>query len=121
MSVPAGWYNDPQDPALVRYWDGIQWTAHIQPIQPQPVPPQPPQPPHAQVSAQPQQQFQQTQNVERDRGGAVRKVGFSVRRRRPRRLWPMWSGCRGSWTNMDCTSSTRSRPAGTSCVRAVPL
>ncbi|UKA54512.1 DUF2510 domain-containing protein [Arthrobacter sp. FW305-BF8] len=77
MSVPAGWYNDPQDPALVRYWDGIQWTAHIQPIQPQPVPLQPAQPPHApQVSAQPQQHLQQTQNVERGRSGAVRKVGF---------------------------------------------
>jgi hypothetical protein len=77
VSVPAGWYNDPQDPALVRYWDGVQWTAHIQPIQPQPVPPQPTQPPHApQVSAQLQQHSEQTQNVESGRRGAARKVGF---------------------------------------------
>lgn len=23
---PAGWLPDPADPALVRYWDGAQWT-----------------------------------------------------------------------------------------------
>ena len=25
---PAGWYPDPGDPALRRYWDGSAWTAH---------------------------------------------------------------------------------------------
>ena len=25
-STPAGWYRDPGDPALVRYWDGSVWT-----------------------------------------------------------------------------------------------
>jgi hypothetical protein len=30
-SVPAGWYQDNQDAALLRWWDGTQWTAHAQP------------------------------------------------------------------------------------------
>lgn len=30
-SVPAGWYTDPQDPASIRWWDGAQWTSHVQP------------------------------------------------------------------------------------------
>ncbi|MBB3040166.1 DUF4041 domain-containing protein [Hoyosella altamirensis] len=25
---PANWYPDPQNSALLRYWDGSQWTAH---------------------------------------------------------------------------------------------
>ena len=25
---PAGWYPDPGDPGLVRYWDGEAWTGH---------------------------------------------------------------------------------------------
>lgn len=36
MSAPAGWYDDPQDPARVRYWDGGAWTAHLAPKQAQP-------------------------------------------------------------------------------------
>jgi len=28
MSSPqAGWYQDPQDPQGLRYWDGVQWTS----------------------------------------------------------------------------------------------
>ena len=27
---PAGWYPDQQNPAQVRWWDGQQWTGHIQ-------------------------------------------------------------------------------------------
>ncbi len=43
--VPAGWFPDPAPPApgqppLVRYWDGRQWTEHVQPAQ-QPVQPPP--------------------------------------------------------------------------------
>jgi len=39
-AVPAGWYPDHQDAALLRWWDGTQWTAHIQPRPvPTPVPP----------------------------------------------------------------------------------
>ena len=30
-NVPAGWYPDPQDPASIRWWDGAQWTSHVQP------------------------------------------------------------------------------------------
>ena len=28
MSIPAGWYPDPQNPAAQRYWDGAAWTQH---------------------------------------------------------------------------------------------
>jgi uncharacterized RDD family membrane protein YckC len=31
MSQPAGWYDDPQEPDLLRYWDGTQWTMHTSP------------------------------------------------------------------------------------------
>ncbi len=31
MSQPSGWYDDPQDPALLRYWDGVMWTDHTTP------------------------------------------------------------------------------------------
>jgi hypothetical protein len=27
-SPPAGWYSDPQAPAVRRYWDGATWTTH---------------------------------------------------------------------------------------------
>lgn len=29
--VPSGWYDDPEDPAQYRYWDGTQWTEHRAP------------------------------------------------------------------------------------------
>ena len=40
MSSPqAGWYQDPQDPEGLRYWDGTQWTSQThQPTQPPPPP-----------------------------------------------------------------------------------
>lgn len=28
MSVPAGWYSDPEDGRRMRWWDGVRWTAH---------------------------------------------------------------------------------------------
>lgn len=31
MTQPSGWYDDPQDPAALRYWDGILWTGHSVP------------------------------------------------------------------------------------------
>jgi uncharacterized protein (AIM24 family) len=64
MSHPADWYPDPAgDPNLVRYWDGTQWTEHIQAInqpappaaqqaEPQPAP-QPAPPEQAPAAAQP--------------------------------------------------------------------
>lgn len=27
---PAGWYPDAQNPAFLRWWDGMQWTVHTQ-------------------------------------------------------------------------------------------
>ncbi|MFK5583616.1 RDD family protein [Serinicoccus sp. LYQ131] len=33
MSQQAGWYDDPQDDANLRYWDGVQWTNHTAPKQ----------------------------------------------------------------------------------------
>jgi hypothetical protein len=36
-TVTAGWYPDNQDAALLRWWDGAQWTPHTQP-RPGPVP-----------------------------------------------------------------------------------
>jgi uncharacterized protein (AIM24 family) len=32
MSNPADWYPDPQQPGLLRYWDGTQWTEHTAPV-----------------------------------------------------------------------------------------
>lgn len=29
-----GWHADPTDPNLMRYWDGLQWTAQTQPKPP---------------------------------------------------------------------------------------
>jgi hypothetical protein len=39
--VPAGWYDDPQEPtSTVRYWDGSTWTEHVAPrAQVAPTPP----------------------------------------------------------------------------------
>ncbi|MEV0697379.1 phospholipid scramblase-related protein [Saccharopolyspora sp. NPDC050389] len=31
---PPGWYPDQADPRYVRWWDGRQWTPHVQPAQP---------------------------------------------------------------------------------------
>ncbi|WP_082898020.1 DUF2510 domain-containing protein [Rhodococcus sp. EPR-157] len=26
MAAPPGWQPDPNEPRLIRYWDGIHWT-----------------------------------------------------------------------------------------------
>jgi len=31
MTQPSGWYDDPQDPNQLRYWDGVVWTGHVSP------------------------------------------------------------------------------------------
>lgn len=31
MTQPSGWYDDPQDPSLLRYWDGVSWSSHVTP------------------------------------------------------------------------------------------
>ncbi|WP_165912975.1 phospholipid scramblase-related protein [Tamaricihabitans halophyticus] len=42
---PPGWYPDQADQRYVRWWDGRQWTQHVQPAQPQaPQQPAPQQP-----------------------------------------------------------------------------
>ncbi|MFT4202198.1 DUF2510 domain-containing protein [Gordonia sp. (in: high G+C Gram-positive bacteria)] len=33
QQLPAGWYPDQQQPGMVRWFDGHQWTAHVQPQQ----------------------------------------------------------------------------------------
>jgi len=38
---PPGWYPDQADPRSVRWWDGGQWTPHVQPRQGPPAPQQP--------------------------------------------------------------------------------
>lgn len=39
MSIVEGWYEDPEDPALLRYWDGAGWTDETAPAQaPEPTP-----------------------------------------------------------------------------------
>ncbi|HET6949766.1 MAG TPA: DUF2510 domain-containing protein [Acidimicrobiales bacterium] len=34
----AGWYPDEQDAALLRWWDGQQWTGHVRDARPDPPP-----------------------------------------------------------------------------------
>ncbi len=31
MTQPSGWYEDPQDPSQLRYWDGVIWSSHVTP------------------------------------------------------------------------------------------
>ena len=28
---PSGWYDDPSNPDMLRYWDGVTWTNHTAP------------------------------------------------------------------------------------------
>lgn len=30
---PSGWYDDPSNPQMLRYWDGVTWTNHTAPKQ----------------------------------------------------------------------------------------
>lgn len=33
-AAPAAWYPDPSAPGLLRWFDGLQWTAHVHPASP---------------------------------------------------------------------------------------
>lgn len=39
MSYPANWYQDPENPALQRWFDGTAWTMHTRVAPPPPAPP----------------------------------------------------------------------------------
>lgn len=41
QSPPPGWYQDPQDAGLQRYWNGTAWTDQTQPAAAPPPPPPP--------------------------------------------------------------------------------
>lgn len=45
MATPQGWYDDAQDPSIIRWWDGQQWTVHTKPKPTPTAPPAPPPPP----------------------------------------------------------------------------
>jgi uncharacterized protein YbjQ (UPF0145 family) len=62
--VAPGWYADPQSDGQLRYWDGNQWTEHVQPQQQGPPEPQQPQPPQQAQPEPPQQAPQQQQPVQ---------------------------------------------------------
>jgi hypothetical protein len=34
-SPPAAWHPDPHVPGQMRWWNGVQWTDHVQPVAPQ--------------------------------------------------------------------------------------
>ncbi|MBL3679643.1 DUF2510 domain-containing protein [Leucobacter chromiireducens subsp. solipictus] len=34
LETPAGWYLDPTNTSIERYWDGSAWTEHEQPAIP---------------------------------------------------------------------------------------
>jgi hypothetical protein len=37
----AGWYDDPEQPGVLRWWDGEQWTDHRRPVEEAPTPTSP--------------------------------------------------------------------------------
>lgn len=39
VNTAPGWYPDPYNPALQRYWDGQAWGPHTQPVAGPPIPP----------------------------------------------------------------------------------
>jgi hypothetical protein len=50
---PAGWFADPQDPSMLRYYDGQAWTEHQRPAAPAAAPPAEPAQPAWQPAAAP--------------------------------------------------------------------
>ena len=31
VTQTSGWYDDPQDPSQLRYWDGVLWSSNVTP------------------------------------------------------------------------------------------
>ena len=74
MSYPADWYPDPAgDPSLLRWYDGLQWTEHTQPMPPQVQH----QEPVVDAALAPEQQADQQQAQRRtaEQHGADQQVG----------------------------------------------
>ncbi|TQM63711.1 RDD family protein [Humibacillus xanthopallidus] len=44
---PSGWYDDPSNPEMLRYWDGVMWTSHTAPKKSPTLPQSSGQPPQA--------------------------------------------------------------------------
>lgn len=55
QQTPPGWYPDPSGSGQQRYWDGTQWTQHLNPGQGQAPQQQQHQAAHGQAAQQPQQ------------------------------------------------------------------
>ncbi|HMM93931.1 RDD family protein [Phycicoccus sp.] len=89
MTTPSapGWYEDPDDASLLRYFDGVVWSAHTTPRHPQPapvvasppeqpvaapVPPSTPEGPAAHPDLGPQQGWSTPPGWERPAPGGVR-------------------------------------------------
>ncbi|WP_295121952.1 PrsW family glutamic-type intramembrane protease [uncultured Leifsonia sp.] len=41
MLPPSGWYPDPYDPGLLRWWSGVEWTGYTYPVAPAAAPQEP--------------------------------------------------------------------------------
>lgn len=37
--IAAGWYSDPSDATMIRYWDGVVWTERVAPLSTEAMPP----------------------------------------------------------------------------------
>jgi hypothetical protein len=70
---PAGWYPDPNGLQALRWWDGIRWTEHAQPL------PQPPPRPDADTDTREGYAagYQESTGRHRQQGGPVDASGMA--------------------------------------------